>query len=162
VKDHQWIEPTAKKLAGLPGIEKVNFAQEILQKIKQAARLMSLVGLVVTMILGALTMFIINNTMNLLIQARAREIEILRMMGVGNWYIRLPFLLQGSLYGLCGALLAYFPLRIVEFYIAELFGYFQLAADTGSEGFVLTLMVVIGVLVGGGGSAFAMHRYLKV
>jgi cell division transport system permease protein len=120
------------------------------------------VGLVVSIFLGTLTFFIISNTIHLLIQARGREIEIMRMMGVGNWYIRLPFLLQGAAYGLVGALIAYVPLSVVEHYISLFFNYFQFSTQNYSLGVVFLVLVLMGMMVGGGGAAASTHKYLRI
>lgn len=112
--------------------------------------------------MGTLTFFIISNTIHLLIQARGREIEIMRMMGVGNWYIRLPFLIQGALYGLGGAFIAYIPLSIVEHYLSQFFSYFQFSSSNYSLSVVFLIMLLMGIIVGGGGAATSTHKYLKI
>jgi len=162
VKSQDDIIPTVETLHKLRGVEAVNYAKSVLMRLQSISRATSLAGLAVTMFLGTLTFFIISNTIHLLIQARGREIEIMRMMGVGNWYIRLPFLIQGGLYGLAGALIAYIPLGVVEQYMAQVFSYFQFSSNGYSLGMVLTIMLLIGVLVGAGAATSATHRYLKI
>jgi cell division transport system permease protein len=156
------IPPMVSKLEALEGVEKVNYSQSILTKLEQVAKVTSVVGLVVSLFLGTLTLFIISNTIHLLIEARSREIEILRMMGIGNWYIRLPFLFQGATYGLVGAMIAYIPLTVAVYYINELFTYFQFSTSGFSQGFVFMIMLLMGILVGAAGAAFSVHRYLKI
>lgn len=159
--DQNYIEPTVLKLQEMEGVEKVNFAQSVLRKLEKVANVTSYVGLAVSLFFGALTLFIISNTIHLLIEARSREIEILRMMGIGNWYIRLPFLFQGAFYGLIGALIAYIPLSIAEFYISELFEYFQFSTSGFSQGYVIMILVIMGIMVGGSGSIMAVRKYLR-
>ena len=162
VKDQKDIKPAVDNIKGMRGVQEVNYAKAILEKLEQLSKVTSIVGLVVSIFLGTLTFFIISNTINLLIQARGREIEIMRMMGVGNWYIRLPFLLQGAAYGLAGAFLAYIPLNIAKHYIDMLFALFQFSTNSYSLGVVFVTLILMGVLVGAGGAAASMHKYLKI
>lgn len=162
VKSQEQIQTTVDRLKSLKGVEEVTFAKSVLEKLQSVSRLTSLIGLAVSIFLGTLTFFIISNTIHLLIQARGREIEIMRMMGVGNWYIRLPFLLQGAAYGLVGALIAYFPLSVVEYYIGQLFNYFQFSSSNYSLSLVFLVLVLMGMIVGGGGAATSTHKYLKI
>lgn len=162
VKDQEQIKPTVARLKTLDGVEEVNYAKSVLDKLQGVSRLTSAVGLAVSIFLGTLTFFIISNTIHLLIEARGREIEIMRMMGVGNWYIRLPFLLQGAFYGLVGALIALAPLMAVNHYIAMLFNYFQFSTSNYSSGVVTLVLFLMGVIVGSGGAAASTRKYLRI
>ncbi len=162
VKDQEQIKPTVAKLKTLDGVEEVNYAKSVLDKLQGVSRLTSAVGLAVSIFLGTLTFFIISNTIHLLIEARGREIEIMRMMGVGNWYIRLPFLLQGAFYGLVGASIALVPLMAVNHYISLLFNYFQFSTSNYSSGMVTLVLFLMGVIVGSGGAAASTRKYLRI
>jgi cell division transport system permease protein len=162
VRDQAEIKPTVDRLKAMDGVEAVNYARNVLEKLQSLSRITSFVGLIVSIFLGTLTFFIISNTIHLLIEARGREIEIMRMMGVGNWYIRLPYLLQGAAYGLVGAFIAYIPLSFVESYINQLFSYFQFSTSNYSLGMVFLVLVLMGLIVGSGGAATSTHKYLKI
>lgn len=162
VKNQEQIKPTVERIKTLQGVEEVTFAKSVLEKLQGISRITSVIGLVVSIFLGTLTFFIISNTIHLLIEARGREIEIMRMMGVGNWYIRLPFLLQGALYGFLGAAVALFPLWGAEHYIAQLFNYFQFSTSHYSLSVVTLVLFLMGVIVGSGGAATSTHKYLKI
>jgi cell division transport system permease protein len=160
--DQDAIEATVKKIKALPGIEQVSYAKSVLEKLHSISQFTSAIGLVVSIFLGTLTFFIISNTIHLVIEARGREIEIMRMMGVGNWYIRLPFLLQGSVYGLTGAIISLIPLMLVENYISQLFRYFQFSISHYSLSVVFMVLLLTGIIVGAGGATSATRKYLKV
>jgi cell division transport system permease protein len=162
VKGQDEIRPTVERLKTLQGVEEVTFAKSVLDKLQSISRLTSFIGLLVSIFLGTLTFFIISNTIHLLIEARGREIEIMRMMGVGNWYIRLPFLMQGAAYGLVGAIIAFAPLSVVEHYLGLLFNYFQFSTSNYSLSVVFLVLVMMGIIVGGGGAATSTHKYLKI
>jgi cell division transport system permease protein len=150
------------ELAKIEGIQAVKYPFEVLKKIQAIAKGLSIFGSFFTVFLGILTLFIISNTLSLLIQARGREIEILRMMGIANWYIRLPFLFQGIGYGLLGAIIAYFPVSFVEGYSLQAFSFFRLASSTQHLTMAMLLMLGIGTLVGGSGAILSMRKYLKI
>lgn len=162
VKNQEMIEETAEKIKNLSDVEEVNYAKHILRKLKTVSKYTFGTGLAISIFFGILTLFVISNTIHLLIQARSREIEILRMMGVGNWYIRLPFLFQGAFYGLIGAFIAYIPLNVAQFYINQMFETFQFSTNSFSLNIVFGALILMGVLVGAGGSTMSVHKYLKI
>ncbi len=160
--DQQYMEGAVQQLKQMDGVEEVSYARDFLKKLEDFSRAVSGVGLAVSLFLGVLTMFVISNTIHLLIEARAREIEILRMMGVGNWYIRLPFLIQGAVYGLTGAIIAYIPLSIAVYYINAFLESFRFSTSGYSLSFVMTVLVLMGVLVGAGGAFNSVRKYLHI
>lgn len=151
-----------EKIQHVDGVAEVSYAKRFIRQLQDISNLVSGLGLVVSIFLGLMTMFVIGNTIHLLIEARSREIEILRMMGVGNWYIRLPFLFQGGLYGFLGAMIAYIPLSIAVYYIGLLFESVQFSTQGFSLGIVFIIMLLMGVLVGAGGAANSIRKYLSV
>ncbi len=158
----KYIPETVEKIRGNQNIAAVQYPKKVLDKIRNITRGTSFVGIVVSFFLGTLTLFIISNTIHLLIQGKSREIEILRMMGVGNWYIRLPFLLQGAVYGLTGALVANIPLSIAVYYITQFFNYLGFQSTLMTVDYVLMMLILMGILVGAGGAAVAVRKYLQV
>ncbi len=96
----------------LPDIQDMGYAKELAQKAETLNRISHTVTLVVMFVASLLTITIINNTIQLVIQSKKDEIEIMRLMGVSNWYIKCPLVLQGAIYGFLGALLAVVPINI--------------------------------------------------
>jgi cell division transport system permease protein len=143
-------------------VEQSRYPYDFLKRIRQLAQGISIFGILFTSFLGLLTLFIISNTISLLIQARRREIEILRMMGVSNWYIQLPFLMQGALYGMVGATLAYAPVASFQFLVRRILVFLHWDATTHNLLFVVGLMLIIGTLVGAFGASTSMKKYLNV
>jgi cell division transport system permease protein len=162
VEKPQWVEPLQKQLQAMDAVEEVQYPYRVLKTIQDITRFVGVFGLAFTLFLGVLTSFIISNTIHLLIEARSREIEILRMMGVGNWYIRLPFLFQGAFYGLLGAGLAYLPLPSLQLFINQAITFLQFKENPYSLPFVLVLMLIIGMSVGTIGSYLSVRRFLRV
>ncbi|MDH4378408.1 MAG: permease-like cell division protein FtsX [Vampirovibrionales bacterium] len=156
------ISALSAELQRLNGVDEVYVAKDLLSKVRDTSRLVSFIGIIVALFMGAMTLFVISNTIHLLIEGRSREIEILRMMGVGNWFIRLPLLLQGGLYGLAGAVIAYIPLNVAVFYLQELFARMQFSTSGYSVKVVFIVLLLMGVLVGAGGALVSIRKYLRV
>lgn len=123
-----------------------------------------------TLILVGLLVFVafvfINNTIRLAITARRREIAIERLVGASNSFIRGPFLMEGVLEALLGALLAIGALQMVlSFAVPRLEASLTFLNFTVSNVVLLQIygsLLGIGVVIGLFGSLIAMHRYLKV
>ena len=162
VKKQEYSAPVIEKIKKMDEIEDVRFTKNLADKIKVASDIGKAVTLVVLIILGGLTMFVISNTVNLAIQSKKTEIEIMRLMGVYNWYIRAPFIFQGGLYGFAGAILALIPLNITQGYLDEMAAFLGLTNSDWALYIVMFSVFVLGVLVGAGGSLISVKKYLKV
>lgn len=162
VKKQEFTAPVIEKIKKFDEIEDVRFTKDLADKIKTASDIGKAVTLVVLLILGGLTMFVISNTINLAIQSKKTEIEIMRLMGVYNWYIRAPFILQGGLYGFTGAILALIPLNIMQGYLDKMAAFLGLTNGTIALYGVMFSIFVLGVIVGAGGSLISVRKYLKI
>jgi len=162
LKKQEYSMPVIEKIKKMEEIEDVRFTKDLADRIKIASDIGKIVTLVVLLILGGLTMFVISNTINLAIQSKKTEIEIMRLMGVYNWYIRAPFILQGGLYGFAGAILALIPLDIMQGYLDKMAAFLGLVNGTGALYVVMFSIFVLGVIVGAGGSLISVKKYLKV
>lgn len=125
------------------------------------------IGAVVLIVLLAFVAFVfINNTIRLAISARRREIAIMRLVGASNSFIRGPFVAEGAIEALVGAILAIVALQMGWSYLQPQlasslqFLSFELSAGVTIQ--VYIILVVVGVGLGLFGSAIAMRRYLKV
>lgn len=156
------IEPMVEKLKKTDGVESVNYAQWIAQQMKKLSRATTIATLILVLLLGGLTLFIISNTIHLLIQSCSTEIEIMNIMGVSPWYIKTPYILQGAFYGLAGSLIALIPLYILQGYIVKIYQYFNLASPAINLNIVILAILLIGILVGSGGSLISVQRFLKI
>lgn len=156
------IDNTVNNIKAVSGVEGVQYAKQLADKIQRVGDVTNIVSLVILVLLGGLTLSIISNTIHLVIQARKQEIEIMRMMGVGNWYIKAPYLLQGALYGLFGAAVSIIPTNFAQMYISQGINFFQVANYTINTHFVIFALLTMGILVGAGGSIISVRKYLKV
>ena len=126
------------------------------------------VALVLIGILMVVSLFIIANTTKLATFYRREEISIMKMCGATNGFVRWPFVVEGMILGLTGALLAFFLQWGIYTLITQ-------AMDTGSTiqlltvipfgeiwGRVLAVFAATGLVVGTGGSVLAIHKFLQV
>ncbi len=162
VKKQEYSQVVIEKIRKFDEVEDVRFMKDLADKIKVASDIGKAITLIVLLVLGGLTMFVISNTINLAIQSKKTEIEIMRLMGVYNWYIRAPFIMQGGLYGFAGAILALLPLKFVQGELDKFATYLGLVNGEGGMYLVMFSIFVLGVIVGAGGSLISVRKYLKV
>lgn len=163
------VEIVAPKLKLLTGIENIRYPLKVAKKINEIRHFLEIAGIVVTAALSFATLTVIGNTIHLVIQARHREIEILSLMGVGHFYIKCPFVLQGAAYGAFAAVLAVGVLGLIGWYIdpyiqEQLLSIAPFLPKNIAFGLQQTFLVLLslGLAVGAGGGAWTSGRYLKI
>ncbi|HEY9712853.1 MAG TPA: permease-like cell division protein FtsX [Chroococcales cyanobacterium] len=163
------VEKLAPKLNLLPGIENIRYPLKVARKINEFRHFLEIAGVAVTAALTAATLTVIGNTIHLVIEARQREIEILSLMGVSHFYIKGPLILQGAAYGAGSALLAILVLFGMHLYIDpylrdQLVSFAPMVGNNLEYGTLQTFLalLVLGVAVGAGGSAWTSGRYIKI
>ena len=154
----------AQKFAG---VERVKDGQQTSKRILQVARVIEVVFLVAVIVLLIASVLLIANTIRLSIFARRREIEVMKLVGATNWFVRGPFMVEGLLCGFAGALAAIVLLFLgKEIAVSAILDDFDAtsSADVRALGFSLTalILVVVGLAVGAVGSGLTLRRYLKV
>ncbi|MBI2996415.1 MAG: hypothetical protein HYY52_06905 [Candidatus Melainabacteria bacterium] len=154
----------------LPGVIDLNYAPGVLGFINKLKTLLQIVGTVLTILLAFVTIIVTGNTIQLVIQSRQSEIEVLRLMGVEDWYIKGPLVLQGIFYALVAATFAIIPLYILQTFLWEtaqnLIGS---SLPTGLPEFysgniykIYYILLVAGVIVTGSGCFWSAKKYLKI
>lgn len=158
---------TYKKIADEGDVnESVKYGQKSVERLFTLTNYVRYIGAALVILLIFIAMVFINNTIRLAILARRKEIAIMRLVGASNGFIRGPFLMEGALHAIIGALLAVGTLELIRnlalprLQQAIMF----LSFDIGANTFLLIYVVlaVLGLLIGLIGSALAMRRYLKV
>jgi cell division transport system permease protein len=163
------VEKTAARLKNIDGVEHIRYPLKVARNLNRFRQFLEIAGAVVTAALAAATLTVIGNTIHLVIQGRQREIEILSLMGVNPWYIKGPLILQGAAYGLCAAILATTFLLGLHFYIdpyvhEQLVSFLPILPEKMETGTLPTFFVILllGMAVGAGGSAWTSGRYIKI
>ncbi len=162
LKDKTNVKAFIKVVKKMDFVEGVQYAEQLADNIARVGHFINTTALVIIIILGSLTFSIINNTIHLVIESRKQEIEIMRMMGVSDWYIKAPYIFQGIFYGFCGAFLSVITLVILQSYIQKLAGLFYIAINPYNTQIVILSVMIMGIAVGAMGSIFSVRKYLKV
>ncbi len=149
----------------LAAIDQIRWGKEVSQRILAIARAMQVMFAIIVLVLLGASTILIANTIRLSIFARRREIEVMKLVGASNWFVRGPFMLEGVLTGLAGSLAAVFLLFLGrEVAIPEIFGEVQSDPNVQALAFTWTalILVLIGLAVGALGSGLTLRRFLKV
>jgi cell division transport system permease protein len=147
------------------GVERVKDGQQTSKRILQVARVIEVVFLVAVLVLLVASVLLIANTIRLSIFARRREIEVMKLVGATNWFVRGPFMVEGLLCGFLGAVAAVVLLLLgKELALPAILGHIDTSNDVRALGFSFTALILLGVglVVGALGSSFTLRRYLKV
>lgn len=144
----------------------LRYGQKTVERLFTLTNYVRYVGIALVALLIFIAMVFINNTIRLAILARRKEIAIMRLVGASNGFIRGPFLMEGALHALIGALLAIGSLELMRIFALPQISnaLMWLPVDLSAQAFLLiyAALLVAGLFIGLIGSALAMRRYLKV
>ncbi|HYI75745.1 MAG TPA: permease-like cell division protein FtsX [Gaiellaceae bacterium] len=149
----------------LAAVDEVRYGKEVSQRILAIARAIQIVFLIAVFVLLAASTILIANTIRLSVHARRREIEVMKLVGASNWYVRGPFMLEGLLTGLAGSVAAVLLLFVSrEVAIPQMLGHIQDDADVRAMAFTWTALILItgGLVIGALGSGLTLRRFLRV
>jgi cell division transport system permease protein len=154
------------EMVTMPGVEDVQFNRDWIDRMQSLSRLASAIGFFLGGILILASFFIISNVIKLNVFSRKDEIEILRMSGATNTFIRIPFLLEGVVLGFLGGLLSLLLLlvliRIFPFYLGGSLGALEELINFRYLTFAQSLNIMIGgAAIGFTGSLTSLARFLK-
>ena len=156
------IDVVFKNVKQLKSVEDMSYAQDLAKKIEAMNHVVNTITVFIVIIMGILTITIINNTIQLVIQSRKEEIEIMRLMGVSNWYIRFTLIMQGAFYGFSGAVIALLPLNFVQNGLNNMHQFFMVPTPLYAQNLVIAIMFTMAILFGAGGSFLCIKKHLQV
>jgi len=151
----------------MQGIEDVQFNKDWAEKIQSLSRLVKAVGFFFGGILILASFFIISNVIKLNVLARKGEIEILRLVGASNTYIRIPFLAEGVILGIFGGLLSLFLLflliKLFPIYLGASLGFLEELINFRYLSMSQSIILVAGgAVIGFLGSTTSIARFMKI
>ena len=168
VDDIELLEQTVKQVEQVEGVADINAAYEIAQGFVTVRNIAAGVAIVLVSILAVVSLFIIANTTKLAFFYRREEIAIMKMCGATNAFIRWPFIVQGMILGLAGAIVAFF----LQWGVYELVGKAVIQSNGMSLVTILPFTSLIinilpvfcgaGLLIGVVGSVLAIRKFLQV
>ena len=163
----EYLGDIAATLSPLPpGVSKVEQGKRLRSFVLRFAHVIDSVFLIGAVLLGIASTLLIGNTIRLSIFSRRREIEVMKLVGATNWFVRGPFMIEGLLCGLGGAILAIFFLMLGKEIALPAIHYhgFKDAPDVHALAFPLTALILLAMGLGLGalGSGLTLRRFLRV
>lgn len=146
--------------------QSLKYGEQVVKRLFTFTRLVRVIGWVFVVMLGAVSLIFINNTIRLAIYSRRQEIGIMRLVGASNWFIRGPFILEGVFQALIGATLAIGALVTVQQALLpklqDFVSFLPFNFTSVSMIQISVTLIIGGIVIGVLGSFIAMRRYLKV
>jgi len=159
--DPQRVDVIRSKLAKNPAVEEIADQRATVQRLVRFTGLLRTFSVVMILVLLGAAILLISNQTQLAIYARRREIEIMKLVGATNWFVRLPFMLEGIATGVAGAAIALVLLAVGKRVARSQFPVW--IPTTALHGVALSQilwLVILGIAVGAIGSAVAVRRFL--
>jgi cell division transport system permease protein len=168
VKNINDLDAIANEVKGLPLLDKqgaTNYRKEVIDKVVLFSRFVGIAGTVLLISLGAVAVFIIMMSIRTAVFVRRKEIEVMKLVGATDWFVRGPFLMEGMLAGLLASFLAvvvvaggYHP------FVDKVRGavpFLPLSYDAGFLGQLCLVMAGVGIALGALGSYLGVRRFLQ-
>src|ERR671924_1666576 len=159
-------EAIAASLKPYPaGVHRVTWGEDKAKRILKVANVINTTFLLAGLILLAASTILIANTIRLSIFSRRREIEVMKLVGATNWFVRGPFMLEGLICGLVGSLTAVVLLLLgKELVLPTILGRVDAGDDVSAIPFALNALALLGVglALGAAGSGITLRRFLKI
>jgi cell division transport system permease protein len=169
IPDLALIRAMGDEIEALPGISGVDYAEEYIKQLNDITGSASRIIVVAAMLSAVASGLLMYNTIRTGLFARRREIEVMRLVGATKWFIRIPFMMEGLLQGLIGAVFSAIAIFGLNKAIAravdsqtnlKLFQSFAL--DSGDVLSVSAILLLVGAALGALGAGIAVTRYLDV
>lgn len=167
VDDLTYFDQTVSRIEQLEHIDTIRENKDLAQKLVTIRHGMEVISIVIVVVLLAISVFIISNTIKLTVYSRRLEISIMKSVGATNSFVRLPFVVEGMILGIIsgivslGLVWAFYEFAIHQF--SDLLSSLQLEALNFAD-FALPMLgifVLIGIVTGVGGALISMGRYLN-
>jgi cell division transport system permease protein len=170
VKDPQNSRLVAEQLRSLAGMENVRYSQQTIDMITNISKWVRVVSLILICVLLVVSLFIIANTIKLTVFARRKEINIMKYIGATDWFIRWPFIYEGILIGLTGALIAFVLVSYLYGFaeprltgnLSTLGNGFEILNFKYVWGNLVLFYMGVSALIGASGSVMSIRKHLHV
>ena len=162
---HDALTPAGGAGAFDPSVQTVSNKKTDTKKILQVTNLVTITAAILTVLLVLASVLLIANTIRLSLYSRRREVEVMKLVGATDWFIRWPFVIEGIVVGAAGAALALVVLALTKVLVLDpLASSWTLIATPKTISFVALVGVLMGagVLVSAVGSGLSLRRFLRV
>ena len=168
VEDNSLLKQTYEKLKDIEGVADVSAHFEIAEGFQTVQNVLNIASLVIVSVLFVVSLFIISNTVKLAMYSRSEEIAIMKMVGATNSFIRLPFVVEGFILGMLGAVIAFFlewglyDFLQAKIAVVDTLRLFQIVPFAEVIELVAISYALTGFAVGVVGSLLSIRKFLKV
>ena len=159
------IKRFSEYLSTLPGAIKVQYGQDWLERFNYFTKLLRIIVVLSGILLIMTTTFMVSYTIRLAVLARQAELEILRLLGATNSYVRTPFLIEGLLQGIFGSSLGLIALFFLFQWIQMHFtgpGFLQLIEFTFFSPLIIGIIILASIFLCTGGSYSSMRKFMRI
>jgi cell division transport system permease protein len=169
LSDPNQASSVAMSVSAISNIEKVVYGKEELAKLLSTTYVLRMSSVVIILILLFISIFIIANTIKLTLYARRREIGIMKYVGATDWFVRMPFIIEGIIVGIIGAIAATAILGAAYFYCSglvknQMIGFMSISLMPFNQIItsMMMLLVTVGIIIGATGSLISVRKFIKV
>ena len=166
LEDPQVSDQVISQIKTMQGIESVGNDKEFTDKIISISKNVKWIGIALFILMVSVSVFLISNTIKLTIYSRRKEIGIMKFVGATDWFVRWPFIIEGAIIGLIGAIsaniLLYYVYKLVFVKINENLLLVNLLSPSYITQTLQWQFILVGILMGGIGSLWSLFKFLKV
>lgn len=169
LKDIEYADEVVEKINTIKGVESIKYYKDVIDKMMLFSNYVQIGGIAVVGVLVLISVFLISNTVKITVASRKKEINIMKYVGATNGYIRGPFIIEGILFGLAGAVIAvlivnfgyeYFFESVNDRFYALFTVYLVPPASLLKD--ISIIFASIGIGIGSLGSIISLKRFLNV
>jgi cell division transport system permease protein len=165
-KDVKQTKDLADKYNTRPGVDESQTADKAIKQLIDITNFLRYMFIALSTILIASSLFLIVNTIRLATFARRREIEVMKLVGASNWFVRIPFMAEGLVQGAVGAGLAVSGVFALQYLLSQLDtteGFFRgFFVTTGNAATISVGLLFGGAIIGAVGAGVGLRRFLRV
>ena len=163
--DPRFTKATAGRIRDMTAVDEVIEGRMVVEHMTRFADLVKLIGTGAALMLFLVAAFIVSNTIRLTLYARRREIKIMQLVGATNWFIRLPFVFEGTILGGTGGIIACVVVlggtRYISRIVTQMMPLLQQCSSGVDPSQFFVGLVILGCFVGMMGSLVSIRRFLK-
>jgi cell division transport system permease protein len=159
-------QTVANQFRAYPGVKNVEYPQQYIRTMEKVTGILQVVFLALAVVLLLSASVLIINTIRLAIFSRRREVAVMKLVGATNWFIRVPFMCEGVIQGVVGAVVAATVVIGLHVFIDNLAGHnstsilYHLRIPPGEVAATAVVVAIVGVVIGAAGSMLGIRRFL--
>lgn len=169
ISDPAKADEVVQRISSMPGVGRVAQESNVMTFLSKARTAVNIATVIAFVVLFVIALFIISNMVRISVYSRASEIEIMKFVGATNFYIRMPYIIEGGIVGLISAICAWGITTVAyrAVYYKAMAGidptsFYALLPTRNITWWILLIVVLIGVLIGAVGSGISVRKYIKV